>query len=412
MMTSRSMSRYRPGDGALVSIVASDFFGALAGSLIHFTMIWWVLGQDVPDRIVGLMILAIFVPFNLGVLFSGVAVVRFGSRKLLVLSKLVAVAGAGACCLLLAAGVMTLPILAVLAAVTYLAMGPSVAADISRVPALTKLAKRRLAGFHALNSSVLVLGQTAGLGLAALLLDFLSPEHAVAIGTSMLVVSAIITWAYFPRDRARRIPVAPVWLQIGSMTRSVLNRLDNKVIGIGSILATVAVMALAEGYTEVILPLDFRGSDLPASALASAYAMAVFAGVLAAVIAQSVYEKTALPTALRVIVFFVLAACGLALLVDSKWSLILAVAVCSAGAWGAGTLTVTTLQESMPASLQAQAISLWQSFVMFVSALIILVTGQVGSFSVWFMVLIACLAGVAAFGKVKGAKDVSPVIME
>jgi len=171
-------------------------------------MIWWVLAQAVPDRVVGLMVLAIFVPFNLGVLLSGVAVMRFGSRKLLIFSKLIALGGGMSCGILLASGTMT---------------------------ALTRLAKRGLAGFHALNGTVLVIAQLIGFGIAALMAEHMRPEFPVSLGGVLLALSAGLTWAFFPRDRPQRQNAAPVFQQIRSLTAAVFERLDNRTIGISSI---------------------------------------------------------------------------------------------------------------------------------------------------------------------------------
>lgn len=397
----RMIGELRSGDRALIGILLSDFFGAIAGAVIHFTMIWWVLAQAVPDRVVGLMVLAIFVPFNLGVLLSGVAVMRFGSRKLLIFSKLIALGGGMSCGILLASGTMTLPLLALVATVTYAALGPSVAADLARVPALTRLAKRGLAGFHALNGTVLVIAQLIGFGIAALMAEHMRPEFPVSLGGVLLALSAGLTWAFFPRDRPQRQNAAPVFQQIRSLTAAVFERLDNRTIGISSIIATTAVIATSEGYSEIILPLDFRSSGLPPTALAGAYGATVIAGVISAAIANAVYGKVALQTALKVICLALLPAVVLAAIFQSTWGLFVAIVLTSAAAWGAGTLTVTTLQESMPVSLQAQAISLWHAFVLAAGALTVLVCGQIGNLSYWLTATLACVAAVASFRQSK-----------
>ncbi len=112
------------GDAVLASILLADLLGAIAASLVFLTMTWWVLRQDPPDLVFGLMMLAIVVPLNIGVLLSGPAVARMGARRLLLWSKGGALAGAGLCLLLMAQGLMTLPLLALIAALTYGALGP------------------------------------------------------------------------------------------------------------------------------------------------------------------------------------------------------------------------------------------------------------------------------------------------
>ena len=58
----------RGGDAALLSILAADFFGAIAGALVHLTMVWWVLEQGISGPTVSLLVLCIFMPLNFGVL--------------------------------------------------------------------------------------------------------------------------------------------------------------------------------------------------------------------------------------------------------------------------------------------------------------------------------------------------------
>lgn len=389
----RSVWKVRPGDGSLSAILASDFFGAFAGSLIHLTMIWWVLSQNVPDRIVALMVLAIFVPLNVGVLLSGVAVVRYGSRRLLIFSKLIAVGGAFACFALLASGNMTLILLAIVATVTYAAMGPSLAADVSRVPAITRLAGRRLAGFHASNGIIMVLGQVAGLGLAGYFAERTDPHVPVAAGVGILGVSALITWGYFPRDRLRpRHEQMSAVSEIKNMSAKILARLDGKVIGVRELLAVVAIMAVTEGCVEVILPLAFRASELPPIALSGAYVLSVFSGILAAVIAQAIHEKIRLLTAVSITALLLAGFLICALVLDNMTGVLIAVAVSSAAAWGAGTIGLSSLQENMPVSLQAQAVSIWQTVVLAAGAGTILIAGQIGSFSMLFVTGLALLA--------------------
>jgi len=45
----------RSGDAVLASILAGDFFGAIAGSLVHLTMVWWVLEHGVSGPTVSMI---------------------------------------------------------------------------------------------------------------------------------------------------------------------------------------------------------------------------------------------------------------------------------------------------------------------------------------------------------------------
>lgn len=391
--------RMRSGDGALLSVLLSDFFGALAGSMVHLTMIWWVLSQDIPDNIVGLMVLAIFVPLNLGVLLSGVAVMRFGARALLVYSKLVAILGALSCGVLLAADLMTLPILAVVAVITYGAMSPSIAADVSRVPALTRLASRKLASFHAINGMVMVMGQVGGMVLAGLLADRVTPASVVFMAIGLLVMSALVTWAYFPRDRLRPMEPMSVMKQIQDMTLRVVARLDASSLGRNVVVATIGIVAVAEALSEVILPLDFRAAEQSAVALSGAYAVSIIAGVAGAYWAQAKHDEVELAPTILAFAGILLASVVLGWLIGGTVGITLAVAAASGMAWAAGTMTVSTLQMVMPASLQAQAMALWQAVSLAAGAIAILICGQIGYLGLPFLVLVSIAALAVCFVK-------------
>lgn len=381
--------RLRPGDGALLGILASDFFGALAAATVHLTMVLWVLAQGASSTVVSLMVLTIFIPLNLGVLISGVAVARYGARRLLIASKAMALLGAFACFVLLAGDAMTLPVLSILAALTYGAMGPSITADIGRAPAFVRLAGRRLVDFHAVNGIAMVIGQVGGLGLAGLLADRFGAAAAVAAGCGLVVISLSITWASFPRDRPR---AAGASAEIIAMTRDVFNRIDGRRIGRASVLAAAAVIAVAEGCSEVVLPVATRAADLPSIALSLALCAAVVASIAAALAAQAAHEKVALPVALSIAAL----SAALALFCAAVWgdwiAIAIAAAVSVAAASGVGTMTVTSLQEAMPASLQAQAIGLWQSLVLTVSAAAILAAGLAGWAALGLLAILAIAA--------------------
>lgn len=395
--TTRGTTGIRPGDRALSAIVTADFFGAMAGAMVHLTMIWWVLSQDVSDRIVGLMVLSIFLPLNLGVLASGLAVTRFGSRTLLVWSKSVAILGAFSCFALLATDQMTLWRLAIVAFVTYGAMGPSIAADISRVPALTRLAGRKLASFHAVNSVVMVAGQVGGMVLAGFLADELRPDTIVALGIGLIIASAVITWAYFPRDRLKPSGEATAIGQFSQMSRDVLACIRTKEIGLAVIIVAAGIVATNEGVVEVILPISSRAADLSPTALSYAYILAIVSGVFGAYLSQARQgEVPLLPTLLK-LTFGLLAALLIAGFLQNMLGVFLAVAVTSFAAWFAGNITVSTIQENMPVSLQAQAMSLFQTLMLAVGALTILITGQIGSLSMLFMILIALVSVAAGY---------------
>lgn len=390
----------RSGDGALLSILAADFVGALAGAMVYLTMIWWVLSQDVPDNIVGLMVLAIFIPLNLGVLLSGVAVMRYGARTLLVYSKLVAILGASACGLLLATHMMTLPILALVAVITYGAMSPSITADIARVPALTRLAKRKLVSFHALNSVVMVLGQVGGMILAGLLADHVSPATIVGMAVVLLVFSTWITWTGFPRDRLRPMEPLTTPQHVRNMTNKVIARLDGSLLARRIVLATIGVIAVGEGVVEVILPLGYRAAEQSATALSGAYALAIAAGVVGVYWAQAKFDDIKLAPSIAALAIGLLALITVGWLMGGVLGITIAVAAASGAAAAGGTLTVTTLQNTMPVSLQAQAIGLWQAVSLAVGAVTILITGQIGTWGMPFLIILAAGAAcLCLFGR-------------
>lgn len=384
------------GDAVLLSILLADFFGALAGALVHLTLVWWVLNQGVSGPVVSLLVLCIFLPLNIGVLLTGVAVARFGSRRLLIASKLIATCGAVACFVLLVGQSMTLPILGIIAVVTYGAMAPSIAADISRVPAITKLAGRKLESFHSANGIVMVTGQMLGLLAAGYLWGVSGPATAVGIGVVLVLSSTAVTWWGFPRDRLRPTEANETVLnQIKTLSKSVFNTLDPSKIDLPLIFVTAGIIATAQGCIEVAYPIAVAAADLPATALSLAYILAVITGVLAMIIAGMVYSRMHLSTALLGIAILLFAVLSLSIYVSGIAGFAIAVGATSAAGSAAGTFTVTALQERMPVSLQAQAIGLWEFLVLSVGSIIIVVMGFTTS---WSLILLALIAAGCMFG--------------
>ena len=384
------------GDTVLLSILTADFFAAVAGALIHLTMVWWVLEQNVSGQTVSLLVLCIFLPINVGVLLTGVAVARFGARRLLITSKLLATCGALACFVFLATGKMTLLVLAVIAILTYGAMAPSVAADISRAPAIAKLARRRLESFHAANGICMVIGQMLGLLGAGWLWDISGPTTTVGIGIGLVLVSTLVTWLGFPRDRlAPERTIAMGLGRVRSLSRSVVERLRGGKIDLPLVLATAGIIAIAQGCIEVAFPIAVAAADLPASALSQALVLAVTTGIIAMIIAERTYAHIDLPSGLLMIAVLLFVILSLALLAPGMVGFTIAVGATSAAASASGTYAVTALQQSMPVSLQAQGIGLWQFLILSVGSLSILITGFAAS---WSLMLLTMGAGACMMG--------------
>lgn len=380
----------------MLTILIADFFGAIAGALVHLTMVWWVLAQGVSGPTVSFLVLCIFLPLNIGVLLTGVAVDRYGSRRLLIVSKLLATSGAFGCFILLTTGTMTLPILALIAIVTYGAMAPSVAADIARIPALTRLARRRLETFHAINGIVMILGQMLGLLGAGVLWDIAGPAAAVGIGVVMVLISTGFTWVGFPRDRVGpRSPLSALH-QLKVLSKLVLGNLNGPKINLPAVFVTAAIIATAQSCIEVALPIAVAAAGLPASALSMALVLAVITGVGATVLAEKTYAKIRLAPALLTIAISLLGFMTLATAWPNIAGFYIAIGATSASAAAAGTYTITALQERMPVSLQAQAIGLWEFLVLSVGSFTILATGFMGSWSLTFITVIAAISVVMA----------------
>lgn len=382
----------RSGDAILASILASDFFGTIAGSLVHLTMVWWVLEQGVSGPTVSLLVLCIFLPLNIGVLLTGVAVERFGARKLLLASKLIATFGAALCFTLLIYDKMTLTILGVLAVAIYGAMAPSVSADISRVPAIAKLANRRLETFHAINGIVMVTGQILGFWAAGLLWDIIGPPAAVGLGVAFVLTSTGLTWIGFPRDRMR--PPSPLQMleQVKELIRSVLQNLVGPNVNLSTVLVTAAVIATSQACIEVALPIAVAAAGLQASALSWALFLAVVTSVIASIVAEITYARIRLAPALLVISMVLLVFLIVSAAIADITGFYLAVVVTSGAAAAAGTFMITALQQRMPVSLQAQAIGLWEFIVLSVGSLTILATGYTGPYALIFIAALGVFA--------------------
>ncbi|MFK7856675.1 MAG: MFS transporter [Granulosicoccus sp.] len=387
---------FKPGDSALIGIMVSDFFNSIAGTMVYLTMLWWVLAQGASELGVTLLVLCIYVPLNAGVIFSGVAVARFGARRLLLVSKALAVVGAAACYTLLAADLMTLWVLALLAVFVYGSMGPSQTADVSRAPALIRLSKRKLASFNAANGIAVVLGSVIGLTWGGFLSE--ASESATAIAISMLLVTLSfgVTFASFPRDRVLPNYERSSVKHLMVLTRSVMDRLDNKSIGLGSILITAALITVSEGIGEVLLPIELRASELSPTALSDALVYVVVGSVIAYVVAQAIHGKVNLDVTL-VLTGAVL---SIILVIGTYYGGWIALTIGAVAATSVASATAllafTSIQLHMPASLQAQAAGLWHSLVLTSSALVIFLTGLAKAHGFVFLACVTICASVFA----------------
>lgn len=382
----------RTGDRALIGIMVSDFFVSIAGTIVYLTMVWWVLAEGASELGVTLLVLSIFVPLNAGVIVSGVAVAKYGARRLLLMSKALALVGAILCYVLLVTDTMTLWSLALIAIFVYGSMGPSTSADVARAPALTRLAKRRLAGFHAANGIVVVLGNVIGLVLGGYLAE--GPGSATAIASSALLValSLTVTFASFPRDRILPIQQASNREHLFALTRSVVHRLDGKQISMGSVLVTVALITVAEGFSEVLLPISLRISELPPTALSNALVISVVGSVIAYVVAQAIHGKVNLESTLALTGVVLSAILIVAIYLGGWNAVVISMVAATTVANATAMLVFTSIQLRMPASLQAQAASLWHSTVLTASASVIFITGVVNAHGFLLLVVIAVLA--------------------
>jgi len=287
---------------------------------------------------------------------------------------------------------MTLTILGILAIAIYGAMAPSVSADISRVPAIAKLANRRLETFHAINGIVMVTGQLLGLWAAGVLWDLIGPPPAVALGVLFVLVSTGFTWVAFPRDRMGVPSPLPVFEQVKELSRSVLRKLDGPNVNLSTVLVAAAIIATAQACIEVALPIAVSAAGLPASVLSWALLLAVITGISASLIAERTYAHIRLAPALLAISLILLAFLIVSAAISGITGFCIATGATSGAAAAAGTFMITSLQERMPVSLQAQAIGLWEFTVLSVGSFTILVTGFVGSYALIFIVALGALA--------------------
>lgn len=378
----------RSGDPALIGLLLSDFLVSVAGTIVYLTMVWWVLDQGASELSVTLLVLSIFVPLNAGVIVSGVAVAKFGARRLLLISKALALLGAIMCFVLLATKTMTLLLLALIAIFVYGSMGPSMTADVSRAPAMVRLARRKLASFNAANGIVMVVGGVFGLTLGGYLSEGEDAPIALAISALLVGLSLVVTYASFPRDRIVQNSPTSSYGHLKLLTREVLNRLNGKVIGIGSVAVAIGLITVAEGFAEVVLPISLRNFDLPPTAMSNALALAVVGSVLAYLYAQAIHEKVKLDIALAWAGVFLCIALGIAATMGGWTAIVIGVVVTAAVADAAAMLAFTSIQEAMPPSLQAQAASLWYSAVLTASTVVIFLTGLTKGFGFVFMALI------------------------
>ncbi|TVP72276.1 MAG: MFS transporter [Rhodobacteraceae bacterium] len=381
----------RPGDDILAGILAADFFGAIGASMVFLTMVWWVLQQGTSDLVFGLMMLSIILPLNLGVLISGPIVARIGARRLLILSKLCALIGASLCLTLLALDLLTLPLLAMIAAGTYMSLGPSVTADLSRAPAIARLAGRRLIDFNAANGLVMLIGSVAGFWLAGQLNDRGLAVTSLRVAVAFVVLSVFWTWLSFPRDRLQAAFAGSANAHLMFLVRKVLIEANRKTIIRNTAICAALLLAVSDVYEDIVAPLKIRELAYLSSALSYALIASLLASAVVTVLAPMLHERVALQKIFAACAFGALLSMGLHLLEVTLWVLIPVIFITTISAGVTATLGFTIMQERMPQSLQAQAIGLWQSMTMSLGSMAILVGGLLGTEAVWFIAALALL---------------------
>ena len=389
------------GDAVLAGILLADFLGAIAASLVFLTMVWWVLAQDPSDLVFGLMMLALVVPLNVGVLLSGPAVARLGARRLVLWSKLGALAGATLCLALLAQDLMTLPLLALIAAATYGALGPSVTADVSRAPAITRLAGRQLIDFNAANGLAMLLGAVLGFWLAGRFNDAGQAVTSLAIGAACIAGSTLATWAAFPRDRRARAFAGTSSAHLRHLVRGVLRRTREVPAIRAMALISALLLAVSGVYEDIVLPLTLRAAGLPPSTHSAAMIASVIAGALVSLLAPGLHRSIGARPVYLVAALSVLGVLALHLAAPGPAVFVAVVLVAALSAGLTAMLGFTVMQERMPVSLQAQAAGVWHSFVMTLGSLCLLAGGLLGPASLLLLAglaaLAACLAAVSRF---------------
>ncbi len=388
--------RLRRGDDLFIGILAADFFGAIAASLVFLSMVWWVLEQGSSDLVFGLMMLSIVVPMNIGVILSGPGVARIGARKLLLISKLCALGGASLCLLFIATDVLTLPLLAVLAIVTYGSLGPSVTADLSRAPAIARLAGRRLIDFNAADGLVMLAGSVLGFWLAGRLNDQGMVTIALGIAVIGVALSTYCTWLSFPRDRKQKAFDGSAGAHLADLVRKVLVRILASPALRNMTICGALLLAVSDVYEEIFVPLSLRAQGAESSMLSYALIASLLASAVVSVLAPALHERISSRRVFAVSALAGVLVLGLHLTDGGFWVMIAVIVITSLGAGVTMTIGFTHLQESMPQSLQAQAIGIWQSFVMTVGSLALLAGGLLGTGVLWLLVVLAAISALAS----------------
>lgn len=400
--------RLRRGDDLFAGILAADFFGAIAASLVFLSMVWWVLAQGASDLVFGLMMLTIVVPMNIGVLLSGPAVARVGARRLLIVSKLCALGGATLCLVFLALDLMTLPLLAVLAVVTYTSLGPSVTADLSRAPAIARLAGRRLIDFNAADGMVMLVGSVLGFWMAGWLNDQGKVVLALLIAVICVAISTYWTWLSFPRDRRQKAFDGSAGAHLVDLIRRVLVRFMANAALRNMAICAALLLAVSDVYEDIFVPLTLREQSQDPSALSYALIASLVASAFVSVLAPALQGRVRLRWVFLTCAVMGLMIMGLHFAGTGLWVMIVVIVVTTLGAGMTITMGFTHLQESMPQSLQAQAIGLWQSFVMTVGSVALLIGGILGTATLWFLVVMAGISAVVSLQMRQSALKADP----
>lgn len=262
---------------AFAALLVANGISIVGNELIALAIPWLVLTQLGTPADIGLVGAGLILPAAIGAIGGGVIVDRLGQRRTSILGDLLSAATVAAIPLLLATGLLSIPILIVLAFLGALLDAPGTTARQVLVPTLGDAAGMTRERANGLYQTVENAAFLTGPLLAGVIVVTLGTSEAFWIDAASFVVCAALVWLFVPG------PVGPIE---PSETGDVLAGLRSlRSDGTLRALAGVAVIANFAGTPlfVVLLPLLTLDAGMDANALGlmvAAYAGGLLLGSL------------------------------------------------------------------------------------------------------------------------------------
>ncbi|MGC0314286.1 MFS transporter [Kitasatospora acidiphila] len=292
----------------LTRLLLANGVSLLGTRVAAIALPWFVLVSTGSAARTGLVAACELTPYVISKALNGPLVDRVGARRVSVTADLLSAVAAGLVPLLHAAGLLSFPLLLVLAALLGTVRGPGDLAKYVMVPELAERAGQPLERASGLVSVAERLSQgTLGPAVGGLLVTFCGPMLAVLVNAGSFVVVALVVAFGLPHGSgAPTAPAAPAetdrveqepgyWRRFGEGLAFL--RSDRLLFALTAMVTATNLLDAA--FTSVLLPVWVERSGHNASVLGLLFAASGFAAVGGSLIATAIAHK--LP---RRLVFF------------------------------------------------------------------------------------------------------------